>query len=89
VVQPPENGVLFRQYERTSHLKRPGWAVSPWASIAGLARRSRGNGARNGFWQEGFQTMFDLAGSNKTDCWHSYLTHLGDPAYCFSANLVG
>jgi hypothetical protein len=29
------------------------------------------------------------AGSNKADCWHSYLTHLGDPAYCFSANLGG
>jgi hypothetical protein len=28
VVQPPENGVLFRQYERISHLKYPGWAVS-------------------------------------------------------------
>jgi hypothetical protein len=36
--------------------------ISSWASIAGLARRSGGNGARDGFWQEGFQTTFDLVG---------------------------
>jgi hypothetical protein len=41
---------------------------------------------------EGFQTTFDLVGWLKQKrgvIWHSCLTHLDDPAYCFNANLGG